>query len=97
MFAGKNDIQNEIATRERSHLPNHSETTVTAKFAEEPYSCCVYWSTDKQQEPKQKINVLLTFLIICNRDGKLFPGLQTRIESGRVCTRCGRIHTRIRE
>jgi hypothetical protein len=37
------------------------------------------------------------FLIVCDLDGELFPGLQARIESGGVSTFCCQIHTGVRE
>jgi hypothetical protein len=40
---------------------------------------------------------LPTLFIVRDLDGELFPRLQARIETGRVSTACGQIHTRVIE
>jgi hypothetical protein len=81
-FVSINAIPKSKRNLEEGHLPDKSGATVPRHFAEEPDGCNN--RVGQQQSKRNEYVFLLTLLIICDRDGELFPGLQTRVESGRV-------------
>jgi hypothetical protein len=63
-------------------------------LAEEKDGCRVY---SFHHKGKEMTVCLPTFSIVRDLDGEFFPGLQARIETGRVSSACGQIDTRLIE
>jgi hypothetical protein len=74
-------FQSESATWKKATYPTNPEPQCLAILQKNQMAVMIAWVSNNQRETNM---FLLTLLIVCDRDGELFPGLQTRVESGRV-------------
>jgi hypothetical protein len=61
--------------------PTNPEPQCLAILQKNQMAVIIAWLS---KQPKRNEYVLLTLLIVCDCDGELLPGLQTRVESSRV-------------
>jgi len=90
--ASINEIEKIRMQRFEKNLPNHPETTVARSLTEVPDG---YHVKLLRHKGKEITRFLPTLLIVGDPDGKLFPGLQTRIKTS--STAIIQIHTRVAE